>query len=65
MSAKKLTGNKIKAKYVISKVHCKDDQIGTIRALGFKKLNQVREFEDNSVNRGMLFKVKHLLEIIS
>ena len=42
----------------------KKDQIATVRALGFKKLNQIKEVNDNPVIRGMLFKVKHLVEII-
>lgn len=40
------------------------DQIGTVRALGLRKLNQVREVKDDPVIRGMLFKVKHLVDIL-
>ena len=42
----------------------KKDQIATVRALGLRKLNQIREVNDNPIIRGMLFKVKHLIEII-
>ena len=40
------------------------DQIGTVRALGLKKMNQIREVNDDPVIKGMLFKVKHLVEIL-
>jgi large subunit ribosomal protein L30 len=40
------------------------DQIGTVRALGLKKINQIKEVNDDAVNKGMLFKVKHLVKIL-
>lgn len=54
---------KIKVKLIKSFYGCKKDQIGTIRALGLKKIGQVKEFEDSPVIRGMVFKVKHLVEV--
>ena len=39
------------------------DQRGTLRALGLKKLHQVVEHEDNPSVRGMLHKVGHLVVV--
>ncbi len=36
----------------------------TVKALGFSKLNQVRILPDNESVRGMINKVKHLVEVI-
>lgn len=38
-------------------------QKGTVRALGLRRLNQSVEQEDNSVIRGMVTKVNHLVEV--
>lgn len=38
-------------------------QKDTVRALGFKKLQQSVVREDTPVVRGMIHKVKHLLEV--
>ncbi len=35
----------------------------TVKALGLRKINQVVQHEDNSTIRGMIFKVKHLLDV--
>jgi len=35
----------------------------TIEALGFKKINQVREYEDNAAVRGMLKQVAHMVKV--
>ena len=55
--------DKIKIKLVKSPYGFTKDQIGTVRALGLKKINQTNEVDDNPVIKGMIFKVKHLLEI--
>ena len=39
------------------------DQRGTIRALGLKRINDTVEQDDTDVIRGMVFKVKHLVEV--
>ena len=39
------------------------DQRDTIRALGLRRLNQHVVKEDNPSVRGMIFKVKHLVEV--
>lgn len=54
----------LKIKLVRSRFVKKPDQRGTLKALGLWKINQVKEHKDNPVIRGMVFKVKHLVEII-
>ena len=61
--SKKTDKIKIKIKLVKSPYGFTKDQIGTVRALGLKKINQTNEVDDNPVIKGMIFKVKHLLEI--
>lgn len=38
-------------------------QRDTLVALGLRKINAVREHDDNPVIRGMINKVKHLVEV--
>ncbi|MDR1775924.1 MAG: 50S ribosomal protein L30 [Actinomycetes bacterium] len=54
---------KLKITQVRSTVGCKHDQVGTIRALGLKRINHSVEQDDTPVIRGMVFKVKHLIEV--
>jgi len=54
--------SKIKVKLVRSGIGCPPDQRATLRGLGLSHLNQVRELEDTPSVRGMVFKVKHLVE---
>ena len=39
------------------------DQARTIRALGIRRLNQVVEHNDTPQIRGMVFKVRHLVQV--
>ncbi len=39
------------------------DQKETIQALGLRKLNQVVTKDDNPSVRGMIYKVRHLVEV--
>ena len=54
----------IKIKQVRSINGCKEDQRRTVRALGLQRINDTREITDNEGVRGMIFKVKHLVEIV-
>jgi large subunit ribosomal protein L30 len=54
---------KLKVTYSKSSIGYKSDQKNTVRALGLRKLNQVREHEDTPVIRGMLHKVRHLVTV--
>jgi large subunit ribosomal protein L30 len=53
---------KIKAKWVKSAIGFSSRQKRTIEALGFKKLQSVVEHEDTPQIRGMIEKVRHLVE---
>jgi large subunit ribosomal protein L30 len=55
---------KIKVKLVRSFYGNKKDQINTVRSLGLRRISQIREHEDNDIIRGMIFKVKHLVEVL-
>ncbi|HJV47049.1 MAG TPA: 50S ribosomal protein L30 [Bacillota bacterium] len=39
------------------------DQKATVEALGLRKIHQTVEKEDNAAIRGMVDKVKHLIEV--
>ncbi len=54
----------LKIKQVRSAIACPKDQGATLRALGLGKINRVVEKPDNAAIRGMIFKVKHLVEVI-
>lgn len=41
-----------------------DKQIGTVKALGLKRINDIKEHKDTPIIRGMIFKVKHLVKIL-
>jgi LSU ribosomal protein L30P len=54
----------IKIKLTKSLITQNPTQRRTVKALGFTKLNQVRTLPDNECVRGMINKVKHLVEVI-
>lgn len=54
---------KLRIKQVKSGIGRPVDQKRTLVALGFRKMNQVREVEANPVMLGMIDKVKHLLSV--
>lgn len=54
----------IKVKQIKSKISSKPDQVKTLEALGLRRINQVKEHDDNPVIRGMIYKVRHLVEVI-
>lgn len=56
---------KIRVKHFKSASGHKADQVATVRALGFTRLQQVVEHEDTPQIRGMIFKVRHLVEVVS
>ncbi len=53
----------IRITYVKSAIGRTKDQKETIRALGFRRLNQTVERPDNPSVRGMVEKVHHLVRI--
>ena len=54
---------KIVIKQTGSKIGTKPKQKATLWALGLRKINSERVHEDNAVIRGMIDKVKHLVEV--
>jgi len=49
--------------WVKSDIGYSEDQKGTIRALGLRRLHQTVEKEDSPVVRGMVHKVRHLVKV--
>jgi large subunit ribosomal protein L30 len=54
----------VKVKWVVSAISCTDDMRQTIRGLGLRKMQQVVEREDTPAVRGMIHKVRHLVEVL-
>lgn len=57
-------GKTIRIRQVRSGICCPEKQKKVLRGLGFKRLQQVVEHPDNPGIRGMVFAVKHLVEIV-
>jgi large subunit ribosomal protein L30 len=53
----------LRVKYVKSAIGYPKDQKATIEALGFRKLQQTVEHKDHPTIRGMIRKVKHLVQV--
>lgn len=54
----------IKIKWTVSFIGCTDDMRQTIRGLGFRRMQQVVERQDTEAVRGMIHKVRHLVEVV-
>jgi large subunit ribosomal protein L30 len=63
-SAEKKSGGSVKIKWVVSFISCTDDMRATIRGLGLRRMHQVVEREDTRAIRGMIHKVRHLVEVV-
>ncbi len=61
--AKKKSSTTVKIKWTTSFIGCPDDMRATIRGLGFRRMQQVVEHPDSSAVRGMIHKVRHLVEV--
>jgi large subunit ribosomal protein L30 len=55
---------KVKIKWVVSFISCTDDMRQTIRGLGLRRMHQLVEREDTPSVRGMIHKVRHLVEVV-
>lgn len=55
----------LKVKQVRSGIGCPKDQKDTVRALGLKRLHDTVEMPDSPAVRGMIHKVRHLVEVES
>ena len=56
-------GKKLVVKKIRSSICTKPVQRATLIALGLRKMNSSREHDDNPVIRGMIDKVKHLIDV--
>ena len=54
---------KLRVKWVKSAVGYAQDQKRTIKALGLKRLGQSIEVDDSPAMRGMILKVRHLVNL--
>jgi large subunit ribosomal protein L30 len=54
---------KLKITQVRSAIGLPKDQKATVRALGLKRMNDTVEQADTPTVRGMVFKVKHLVQV--
>lgn len=54
----------ITVKWIRSGIGRPDNQKKTVQGLGFKRLNQILTFPDRPSIRGMIDRVKHLVEVI-
>lgn len=52
-----------KVKLIRSVIRATEDQQATVRCLGLRKIGQEVAVQDNSANRGQIYKVQHLLEV--
>jgi len=62
--ATKKSAGTLRIKWVRSFIGCTDDMRQTVRGLGFRKMNQVVERHDTPAVRGMIRKVRHLVEVV-
>ena len=56
--------SRIKVKQVRSGIGFDKRQKETLRSLGLKRLNQTVELPDNPSVRGMIYSIRHLVEIV-
>ena len=61
---KKPAGGTVRIKWAVSFISCTDDMRQTIRGLGLRRLHQVVERENTPETRGMIHKVRHLVEVV-
>ena len=54
---------KLRVTQVKSQIGRKYDQDRTLRALGLGRIGKTHDIVDNESVRGMIFKVKHLIEV--
>ncbi|MBY4594521.1 50S ribosomal protein L30 [Ottowia caeni] len=54
----------VKVQLVRSPIGCKESHRATVRGLGLRKLNSVRELEDTPAVRGMINKIDYLVKIV-
>jgi large subunit ribosomal protein L30 len=60
----KAESNQLKIKLIKSGTGFPESQKRVIKGLGFTRLNQVISRPDSPAIRGMIFKVRHLVEVV-
>ncbi len=60
---KKKDEKMLRIKWVTSFIACPRGMRAAIRGLGFRRMNQVIERPDTPAIRGMILKVRHLVEV--
>ena len=53
----------LKVQLVRSPIGCKQSHRDTVRGLGLRKINSVRELEDTPAVRGMINKISYLVKV--
>ena len=61
--ARKKKETRLRVKWVKSSIGYSQRQKATIKSLGLKRLGDTVEWKDDPVTRGMIEKVKHLVEV--
>ena len=59
-----MSGKRVRVKQVKSEIGYDRKQRATLRGLGLRRLNHVVELEDTPAVRGMIFRVRHLVEVL-
>ncbi len=54
----------VKVKLVRSPIGCKESHRATLRGLGLRKVNGVRELKDSPEVRGMINKISYLVKVL-
>jgi large subunit ribosomal protein L30 len=58
-----MSKGKIRVKQIKSEIGFARDQRATLRGLGLRRIGAEREIEDSPAVRGMINKVKHLVQV--
>jgi large subunit ribosomal protein L30 len=61
--AKTATNRRLKVKLVRSTIGFNETQFKTVQGMGLRRLNHTVELPDTPETRGMIFKVRHLVEV--
>ena len=59
------SSNNIKIKQISSPLRRSSDQRATLIGLGLNKMHRISVLEDTQAVRGMIAKVKHLVEVLA
>jgi len=60
----KTADSQLRIKLVRSPIGNPENQKQTVRSLGLRRINQIVEQPDNPQIRGMIFTVRHLVQVI-